>query len=240
LGHYGNAASLRSIARTAGVAEGSVPLFTERCFTAIESLQEIFVRKLTREEKEVEKCWIDERLGFRGTWREGWVMYDGTIVPLFRKPGLNGDAYFTRKSNYGLNLQIGNVPSTLRIVDYAHGLTGSAHDANAFQYTAASVHADWFFEGEEFAWGDSAYGVTPRMISVHKKPASQIYENLKFDTALSRLRVESEHCLGSLKGRFQCLKGLRVGIDSKEQHYQATRWMTVPVILHNMILDVEG
>ncbi|THU98107.1 hypothetical protein K435DRAFT_661587 [Dendrothele bispora CBS 962.96] len=79
LGHYGNAASLRIIARTAGVAEGS---------------------------KEVEKCWIDERLGFRGTWREGWVMYDGTIVPLFRKPGLNGDAYFTRKSNYGLNLQV--------------------------------------------------------------------------------------------------------------------------------------
>lgn len=33
-------------------------------------------------------------------------MYDGTIVILYAKPGLNGDAYFTRKSNYGLNLQV--------------------------------------------------------------------------------------------------------------------------------------
>jgi len=33
-------------------------------------------------------------------------MYDGTIVVLFAKPGIDGDAYFTRKSNYGLNLQV--------------------------------------------------------------------------------------------------------------------------------------
>ena len=33
-------------------------------------------------------------------------MYDGTIVVLYAKPGLNGDAYFIRKSNYGLNLQV--------------------------------------------------------------------------------------------------------------------------------------
>jgi hypothetical protein len=33
-------------------------------------------------------------------------MYDGTIVVLHRRPGLNGDAYYTRKANYGLNLQV--------------------------------------------------------------------------------------------------------------------------------------
>ena len=38
--------------------------------------------------------------------REGWVMYDGTIVVLQKKPGLNGDAYYTRKGNYGLNAQV--------------------------------------------------------------------------------------------------------------------------------------
>ena len=49
---------------------------------------------------------MDDRLGFRGTWRDGWVMYDGTIVVLYRKPGQNGDAYYTRKANYGLNVQV--------------------------------------------------------------------------------------------------------------------------------------
>jgi len=33
-------------------------------------------------------------------------MYDGTIIPLYAKPGLNGDAYYTRKGNYGLNAQV--------------------------------------------------------------------------------------------------------------------------------------
>jgi len=45
-------------------------------------------------------------LGFEGLWNEGWVMYDGTIVVLYAKPSLNGDAYYTRKGNYGLNAQV--------------------------------------------------------------------------------------------------------------------------------------
>ena len=64
------------------------------------------MRPLTADEKEVEKRWIDTHMGFEGLWREGWVMYDGTIVVLYARPGLDGDAYYTRKSNYGLNLQV--------------------------------------------------------------------------------------------------------------------------------------
>ena len=106
MGRYGNGASVEDIARQGGCSEGSVENYTERCFEAIESLHDLFVRRLTSEEKEVEKKWIDEHLGFRGKWREGWVMYDGTIVVLYKKPGLNGDAYYTRKGNYGLNAQV--------------------------------------------------------------------------------------------------------------------------------------
>ncbi|KAF8797443.1 hypothetical protein BYT27DRAFT_7237260 [Phlegmacium glaucopus] len=78
MGRYGNGASIEDIARAAGCSEA---------------------------EKEVEKEWMDNHLGFRGSWRDGWVMYDGTIVVLYRKPGKNGDAYYTRKANYGLNVQ---------------------------------------------------------------------------------------------------------------------------------------
>ena len=106
LGRYGNGASLEDIARIAGCSEGDVVNATARCFEAIESLHDVFVRPLTSDEKEVEKRWVDQHLGFQGTWRDGWVMYDGTIVVLYSRPGLNGDAYFTRKSNYGLNLQV--------------------------------------------------------------------------------------------------------------------------------------
>lgn len=47
-------------------------------------------------------------MGFKGLWQEGWIMYDGTIVVLYAQPGMEGDAYYTRKCNYGLNLQVSN------------------------------------------------------------------------------------------------------------------------------------
>lgn len=46
--------------------------------------------------------------------------------------------------------------------------------------------------------------------------------------------------MGALKGRFQCLRGLRVKINSHEDHRTALRWVTVTIILHNLIIDIEG
>jgi hypothetical protein len=106
MGRYGNGASIQDIACFAGISKGAVELYTRRCFDAIESFHDAFVCRPTAEEKECEKQWIDSQVRFRGLWRNGWVMYDGTIVVLFAKPGIDGDAYYTRKSNYGLNLQV--------------------------------------------------------------------------------------------------------------------------------------
>ncbi|RDX46160.1 hypothetical protein OH76DRAFT_1356611, partial [Lentinus brumalis] len=96
------------------------------------------------------------------------------------------------------------------------------------------------FQGEEFAWADSAYPLSPRVIPVHKKPASLRRENQIFDRLVSHIRVRSEHCMGALKGRFQCLRGLRVAINSAEDHVKALRWIKVAIILHNLVVDVEG
>jgi hypothetical protein len=46
--------------------------------------------------------------------------------------------------------------------------------------------------------------------------------------------------MGALKGRFQCLRGLRVNINSPDDHVAAMRWITCAIILHNLIIDVEG
>uniref|UniRef100_A0A0W0FAB8 DDE Tnp4 domain-containing protein n=1 Tax=Moniliophthora roreri TaxID=221103 RepID=A0A0W0FAB8_MONRR len=141
----------------AGISEGSAVNYTNCCFDAIESLHDIFVWPLTGEEKELEKKWMEDHLGFGGLWWEGYLMYDGTIVVLYAQPGLNGSGYYTRKANYRLNIQIGNAPSNLCIVDYLIGHTGSAHDSAAFEYTTAYCYPELLFRGEEFAWADSAY-----------------------------------------------------------------------------------
>jgi hypothetical protein len=110
VGHFGNGACLEDIAWDAGYSEGAVEMFIDRCFEAIKSLHDLFVQPLTVEEKEKEKVWMDEHLGFKGLWCEGWIMYDGTIVVLHEKPGMHGDAYYTQKANYGLNVQVNQVP----------------------------------------------------------------------------------------------------------------------------------
>jgi hypothetical protein len=46
--------------------------------------------------------------------------------------------------------------------------------------------------------------------------------------------------MGALKGRFQCLRGLRVNIKSNDDHVGACFWITIAIILHNLVIDVEG
>jgi len=125
-------------------------------------------------------------------------------------------------------------------VDYSHGYTGSAHDSSAFEYTSAYRYPALLFSGQEFAWGDSAYNLTPQMIPIHRSPAADLPINRLFDKTLSTLRVRSEHCMGALKGRWQCLKGLRVPIRSNRDHVAACRWITIAIILHNIVVELEG
>jgi hypothetical protein len=119
-------------------------------------------------------------------------------------------------------------------------MTGSAHDAATFEHTAAAKYPDWFFDGLEFAWTDSAYAVNSRTIPVHKQLASLDPVNTTFDKLVAHLRIHSEHCMGALKGHFQCLRGLPMDIKSKRDHDLACRWITNSIILHNLIIDIEG
>lgn len=132
------------------------------------------------------------------------------------------------------------MPSNLRIGDYCVGNTGATHDSTAFEETAAGSDPDWFFSGDEFAWGDSAYTVNRRTIPVHKRPAAFDRDNAFFDKTVSRLRVRSEHCMGALKGRWQSLRGLRIPINTQEDHYNACRWVSCCVLLHNAVLEIDG
>ncbi|KAG5649381.1 hypothetical protein H0H81_004195 [Sphagnurus paluster] len=71
MGGYGNGASVQEVACVAGILEGSVDNYTDQCLTAIESLHDIYICPLTAGEKEVEKTWLENQLGFCGLWRDG-------------------------------------------------------------------------------------------------------------------------------------------------------------------------
>jgi len=105
-GHYGNAASLDSVAKWSGKGKGTVLLATRRVMTALlrPEFMDDAVDFPTEEEKEEAKRWVEDHSC--GAWRGGWCMVDGTLVPLHERPFWYGESYFDRKSNYSLNIQV--------------------------------------------------------------------------------------------------------------------------------------
>jgi hypothetical protein len=65
----------------------------------------VAVKWPTDEEREKAKQWVEEASG--PEWRDGWLMVDGTLVPLFQRPGFYGNTWYDRKSNYSMNVQAG-------------------------------------------------------------------------------------------------------------------------------------
>lgn len=103
-GHDGNAASVEAVAQWAGVSVGMVVKATRRVIIASLALHDSVIRWPSEEEKEEAKAWVEEMSC--PEWRNGFCMVDGTLIPLFEKPGYHGEAYFDRKSNYSLNVQV--------------------------------------------------------------------------------------------------------------------------------------
>ena len=103
-GHNGNVASVEAIAQWAGVCCGTVVNSTRRVIIAFLALHDSAIRWPLEEEKEEAKEWVESVSC--PEWRDGFCMVNGTLVPLFEKPGHHGKAYFDRKSNYSLNVQV--------------------------------------------------------------------------------------------------------------------------------------
>ena len=58
----------------------------------------------TAEEKESAKAWVGNQVC--SEWRDGYLMVDGTKIPLFQHPGLHVDAWFDKNWSYSLDCQV--------------------------------------------------------------------------------------------------------------------------------------
>jgi hypothetical protein len=105
-GHFGNAASVEKVALFMGVGYGTVENATNRVIAAVcrSDFRHSVMRWPDDETKEEAKAEV-ERLSCAG-WRNGWLMVDGSLVPLYGRPGYYGNAWFDRKHNYSMNVQV--------------------------------------------------------------------------------------------------------------------------------------
>jgi hypothetical protein len=103
-GHFGNSASVESVAQWAGVSAGMVVNATRRVMVAFLDHHDKIIRWPNAQMKEEAKEWVEA--ASCAAWRDGWLFVDGTLVPLAEKPAFHGETYFDRKSNYSLNVQV--------------------------------------------------------------------------------------------------------------------------------------
>ncbi|KAF7290164.1 DDE Tnp4 domain-containing protein [Mycena indigotica] len=237
-GHYGNGVSVRKVGLQLGLGFGTVVKSTRRVIAALcrDRVRKSAIRWPTNEEKEKAKEWVEEHSC--PAWRDGWLMVDGTLVPLFARPGHFGNNWFDRKSNYSLNVQLITTPD-LRIVDYGIGLPGSQHDATAWKMTRIPNEFVILLPNGEWIWADSAYPLQLWLMAPYKAPMKFEDWNEVFNYYVANVRVRSEHAVGYLKGRFCSLRGLRLRIDDQEHIGFATYWIIACMVVHNFAMVHE-
>ena len=102
LGCEGNGASVGRIARSAGIGNGTVTLYTSRFVTAILDLRKEFIKWPGRRERQR----IAARFQNQYHLPNAVGIVDGTHIHFSQKPAVDGEVYWTRKSRYSLNAQI--------------------------------------------------------------------------------------------------------------------------------------
>ena len=128
---------------------------------------------------------------------DGYCMVDGTPIILFQKPGYHGEAYFDRKSNYSLNLQVRRtlfytcrllqfrqlvtLPN-ICIIDYVIGHCGSAYDLTVFHDSRTYHNSGHLFNENEWMYTLDNWCITP-----YKRPHAALPENKTFNNHLSQV-----------------------------------------------------
>ena len=154
--------------------------------------------------------------------------------------------------------QIISLPQNLLIVDYSLGHTGSMYDTWAFRSTRTFKDHKKIFGHGEWMWADFAYTPETWSVAPFKKPvngqltADQRTYNYwvskvsfmpcsKFNEPhCSQIRIRVEHMIGMLKGTFQSLKEIRIQLVNTKRHMVIIMWARVCIILHNLIIRIEG
>jgi len=116
---------------------------------------------------------------------------DDTLLPLEFKPKLHGEAYYSRKGFYAINMLV-ICDQNAQIIYYMVGWLGCPRSSIVAQFQNVSG----YFAQNEYLLADSAFSPSVHVITASKASAGcQIDANQSnFNDMLATPRVKSEHC----------------------------------------------
>ena len=237
MGSEGAEANRDKIATFLGIGKGSVDNYIDRVRKSLKLLKDKVIVWPDAEEKLRTKLRIRERYGFQRCIG----IIDGTIIILNQKPIRYGDSYWCRKKCYSLNVQV-ICDDMCRILYIYGGWPGSVHDNRAWRSSIIYRKGSEYFADGEYLLGDSAYSACRFIVQSFKKLAgiSQLSKQKEFfNTAIGRLRVKSEHCIGLLKNRFPCLRRINIRVEGADDLSEIMDLFECGAIIHNLCLKFD-
>jgi len=210
-----------------GISEGTVILYTNRTIKAILEIKNNYIKW------PIEQYRHEVLDGFQkiGGFPNVIGAIDGIHINLTNAPFKDPEVFFDRRKRYSIQCQA--------IVDYRGiftnfliGWPGSVHDARVYSNSDFYINRRSFIRDDDFVLGDSAYPISPFMITPFKVP--QTPTQIQFNQLHSTHRIVVEHAFGRLKSRFTALKELNV-----KNVKTAIRLTECAIILHNF-LELNG
>ena len=236
-GLEGSAGGNRRVSANFGIGSGTVGTYVTNCMNALLSIKREHVHWPNDEEKKTMK----DRMSTHG-FRHCIGIVDGTLIMLKQSPNHHPETYFSRKKQYAITALI--VCDDNAKVTYIYGgWPGSVHDNRMFKNCRIYQKRGEYFADFEYLLGDSAFSASAVMVQSFKKVRQQVClanDMEMFNTKLAQVRIKSEHCIGMLKGRFQCLKKMNTTITSKPEGVKFVMDMLMCCsIMHNILLDLN-
>ncbi|KAF8589563.1 hypothetical protein K439DRAFT_1645027 [Ramaria rubella] len=124
---------IQNVGLWAGLGYGTVDKLCD------EGFQRVVMRWPSQGQKEQASDWVESQSCMG--WHGGWLMFDGTLVPLFTHPGFYRNSPYDCKSNYSLNVQGVGVP-------------GSQNDVTAWKSTCIPQEHGTLLGADEWVWAD--------------------------------------------------------------------------------------
>lgn len=197
-GFDGNAGSVGKIARSMGIGNGTVVLYTNRVMEALLCLKQNYIKWPNSSGRKRISNYFEEKHKLKGC--VGVV--DGTLVNFCQKPFIDSETYWSRKQRYSMNLQI--VCNHRReIIYYQVGYPGSCHDSYCFGKTDLCKNPQSYFSNNEYLLADCGYALSSNVIVPYRNPQG---DQLDFNRKFSSARIIVEHVMGLLKGRWSSLR----------------------------------
>jgi hypothetical protein len=101
-GTYGKGSSVGRVARSKGIGNGTVVLYTKRVVQAINDLSSKYLGWPNRENRREIANRFQEKYGIPGCVG----LIDGTHVEFSCRPAVDDEVFFTRKHRYAMNVQL--------------------------------------------------------------------------------------------------------------------------------------